>query len=158
MRIKWLSAFGDGSGQVLIVQPGVQASTLALFLSFPGGRGTPDIVYMPQAATNLFAEVTGNKHRRVKQWSAFLRGNVHPAWWPLLLCPDPRILLRRANPAHMTSACRDKCATMLKFMREYKLWNDRFMFGYFFSPLDSAIARIGQGNLAGKTKDVVGPA
>jgi hypothetical protein len=27
MRIKWLSAFGDGSGQVLIVQPGVQAST-----------------------------------------------------------------------------------------------------------------------------------
>jgi len=147
MRVKWLSAFGTGSGHVLIVQPGVHPSTLARFLSCPGGRGREDIVYMPQPATNLFAQVTGSKHRRVKQWSAFLRENVHPAWWPSLLCPDTRILLRRASPAHMTPACRDKCTTMLKFMREYKLWNDTFMFGYFFSPLESAIAPICLGNL-----------
>lgn len=129
MRVKWLWSKPDG--HVLFVQPGVSPSVLAGFLSLLTSSTQRDIVYAP-SSSNLFARVTGVKGRRVKQWCAFMRENVHPAWWQSLLYPDLRILLRRAS---MTPASTSKCQSMVKFMGDFKVWDDQFMFGYFFSPL-----------------------
>lgn len=131
MRLKWL--WSPAASAVLFVQPGVAPDVLHSFLTLCSSGVTPvhDIVYAP-TRTNLFAQVDQTKQRRVKKWGAFMRENVHPAWWLSLLYPDLHILLRRAT---MRTAPRSKCETMMKFMGDFKLWNDQLMFGYFFSPL-----------------------
>ena len=135
-RVKWLTFLPSVTEYACIVQPGVDPVVLSLLLSRLDEHRGKDIVYVPAATTDLFTQIhRRRKQRRMKKWSAFLRENVHPAWWYSLLFPDTRILLRRAALMRMTPECARKCTTMVKFMRRFNLWNDQFMFGYFFSPL-----------------------
>jgi hypothetical protein len=137
--VKWLVPFVSREYTTVVVTNGDSKSLRAaqeyLRLWSTGTAPTAPIVYEQPVSNNagLLQFVNKQRSRVGTEWAAFLRENVHPAWWLSLLVPDLNVVVH--NRGARSREARAKCEVMLRLMHAHHLPNDRSVFGYIFSPL-----------------------
>ncbi len=128
--VKWLLPFAMRGYNTVVV---ADSSTLPVVQQYmrmyhKGAAPTTALSYtQPTSSLHLIQFV------RQQKWAAFLRENVHPAWWLSLLVPDLSVVVHTRNA--QSREARAKCEVMLRLMHSHQLHDDRLVFGYIFSPL-----------------------